>query len=179
MKFKNCKTVENFNRYKIVRNIVTAEIRKAKYNYEKDLSAKIKTDNKIFWSYVRKQSKTKSVVSKLQMPNGELSSTYQEIANTLNDYFASLVKVADLDNITSFEAREFTQRTETVNISKELVEKTMDRVNPTKLQGPDKIHHRFLQTKGDRQKPSPKFFKNCYMNVSPLKHENLPMLLQS
>ena len=48
LKFKYCNTVENFNRYKQARNTVTTELRKAKYNYEKDLSAKIKTDNKIF-----------------------------------------------------------------------------------------------------------------------------------
>ena len=75
LKFKYCNTVKNFNRYKQARNTVTTELRKAKYNYEKDLSAKIKTDNKIFWSYVRKQSKTKSVVSKLLMSNGEVSTT--------------------------------------------------------------------------------------------------------
>ena len=65
LKFKHCPTDENFNVYKVAKNHVTAEIRKTKYEYEKNLSAKIKTDNKIFWSYVRKHSKTKSVVSKL------------------------------------------------------------------------------------------------------------------
>ena len=121
---------------------------------KKTYPLKSKTDNKIFWSYVRKQSKTKSVVSKLQMPNGELSSTCQETANTLNDYFASVFKLENLENRPTFEDREFTQSIETVNISEELVEKAMDRVNPAKSQGPDNIHPRFLQqTKAIIEKP--------------------------
>lgn len=60
LKYKYCKNADNFQRYKIARNIVTAEVRKARYNYEKDLAAKIKTDNKIFWSYVRQKTKNKA-----------------------------------------------------------------------------------------------------------------------
>ena len=104
---------------------MTAEIRSAKYNYEKNLSAEIKTDNKIFWSYVRKQSKTKSVVSKLQMPNGEITTTSQVTANTLNDYFASVFRKENLDNIPNFEDREFSRIVETVTITEELVDKAI------------------------------------------------------
>ena len=160
LKFKHCQTEENFNIYKTARNRVTAEVRKAKYEYEKNLSAKIKTDNKIFWSYVRKHTKTKTVVSKLQMPNGELSSTSQETANTLNNYFASVFKKENLDNIPNFDDRPFNQTIETVNITKELVEKAIKRVNPTKSQGPDKIHPRFIeQTKDNIIEPLTKIFK--------------------
>ena len=160
LKFKHCRTEENFNIYKSARNRVTAEIRKAKYNYEKNLSAKIKTDNKIFWSYVRKQSKTKSVVSKLQMLNGELSSTSQETANTLNDYFTSVFKKENLDNLPNFEDRTFSQTVETIQITEDLVNKARNRVNPTKSQGPDQIHPRFIeQTKNNITKPLLKIFK--------------------
>ena len=62
----------------------------AKYNYEKTLAAKIKTDTKIFWKYVRSKSKTKTTVSKLQMENGALSTNDQETAKTLNDYFTTV-----------------------------------------------------------------------------------------
>ena len=154
LKFKHCQTEENFNAYKLARNHVTAEIRSAKYNYEKNLSAIIKTDNKIFWSYVRKQSKTKSVVSKLQMPNGEITTTSQETANTLNDYFASVFRKENLDNIPNFEDREFNRIVETVTITEELVDKAIKRVNPTKSQGPDQFHPRFIeQTKNNITKP--------------------------
>ena len=38
---------------KKARNMVISELRKGKYLYEKDLAAKIKTDNKLFWGYAR------------------------------------------------------------------------------------------------------------------------------
>ena len=91
---------------------------------------------------MRKHTKTKTVVSKLQMPNGELSSTSQETANALNNYFASVFKKENLDNIPNFDDRPFNQTIETINITKELVEKAIKWVNPTKSQGPDKIHPR-------------------------------------
>ena len=140
LKFKHCRTKENFNIYKSVRNRVSAEIRKAKYNYKKNLSAKIKTDNKIFKSYVRKQSKTKTVVSKLQMINGELSSTSQETANTLNDYFTGVFKKENLDNLPNIEDRTFSQTVETIHNTEDLVNKAINRVNPTKSQGPNQIY---------------------------------------
>ena len=145
LKFKHCRTEENFNVYKLARTHVTAEIRKAKYNYENNLSTKIKTDNKIFWSYVRKQSKTKSVVSKLQMSIGEITPTSQETANTLNDYFTSVFRLENLYNIPNFKDREFNRIVETVTITEELVDKAIKRVNPTKAQRPDQFHPRFIE----------------------------------
>ena len=64
---------DNYDKYKNSRNIVTSELREAKYVYEKDLTAKIKTDNKLFWGYVRSKTKTKSAVSNLTNSLGGLS----------------------------------------------------------------------------------------------------------
>ena len=69
-KYKHCKTAANYEVYKTARNLVITELRKGKYLYEKDLAAKIKTDNKLFWGYVRSKSKTKSTVNKLMNEEG-------------------------------------------------------------------------------------------------------------
>ena len=61
--------------YKIARNAVTLELISAKYAYEKDLAARIKTDNKLFWNYVSKNSKTKKSVSQLLSSDGTLTSS--------------------------------------------------------------------------------------------------------
>ena len=90
LKYKYCKTDRNFSSYKAARNQATNEMKHAKYNYEKTLAAKIKTDTKIFWKYVRSKSKTKTTVSKIQMENGALSTNDQETAKTLNDYFTTV-----------------------------------------------------------------------------------------
>ena len=72
-KYKHCKTTANYEIYKKARNLVISELRKGKYLYEKDLAAKIKTDNKLFLGYVRSKSKTKSTVSKLMNDDWKVS----------------------------------------------------------------------------------------------------------
>ena len=69
----------NYEIYKSARNQAKAELRKAKYEYEKDLASKIKTGNKLFWSYIRSKIK-KSSLDELEMPNGDLTSGSQEKA---------------------------------------------------------------------------------------------------
>ena len=51
------------------------------YNFEQNLAAKIKTDDKLFWSYVRSKQKTKTVLQQLQTENGEFSNDSAENAN--------------------------------------------------------------------------------------------------
>ena len=43
-KYKHCTSNINYDHYKAARNRVTAELRYAKYNFEQNLAAKIKTD---------------------------------------------------------------------------------------------------------------------------------------
>ena len=65
--------------------------------YEKDLTAKIKTDNKLFWGYVRSKTKTKTAVSNLTNSLGGLSKNDQETADILNDFFASVFELEEMD----------------------------------------------------------------------------------
>ena len=58
-KYMHCKSNIDYDHYKAARNRVTAGLRNDKYNFEQDLAAKIKTDNKLFWNYVRSKQKTK------------------------------------------------------------------------------------------------------------------------
>ena len=92
-KYKYCKTEENYSAYKTERNKVVSELRKSKYYYEKDLAARIKTDNKLFWSHVRAKTKTKSTLGAIENLQGNLTSDDTESANILNDYFASVFRV--------------------------------------------------------------------------------------
>lgn len=104
--------------------------------------------------------KTKPVVSKLEMPNGELSTTCQETANTLNDYFASVFSIEDTRNIPLFEDRDFHLPLESIDITEDLVDKAKDRINPTKSLGPDRYHPRFIkETKDFIKIPLTKIFQ--------------------
>ena len=72
-KYLHCKTNQNYEIYKESRNMVKAEMRRSKYEYEKDLTTKIKTDSKLFWSYVRSKQKTKGKLGQLETENGTLT----------------------------------------------------------------------------------------------------------
>ena len=89
-KYLHCKSDGNYYQYKIVRNKVISELRKAKYYHEKNLAAKIKIDSKLFWAYVRLKLKTKSAIVQLESPDGLVVDGNQERANLLNRYFASV-----------------------------------------------------------------------------------------
>ena len=89
-KYKHCKITANYEVYKKARNLAISDLRKRKYLYEKDLAAKIKTDNKLFWRYVRSKSKTKSTVSKLMNDEGKVSESDKETTCILNTFFASV-----------------------------------------------------------------------------------------
>ena len=102
-KYKYCKTDQNFEIYKVARNRVTTELKKSKYYFEKDLAARIKTENKLFWGYVRAKTQTKTIVGNLIQENGELTTGDQETANLLNDYFASVFEIEGDDPIPAFD----------------------------------------------------------------------------
>ena len=57
-KYQHCKADRNCKEFKTARNRVISELRKAKYYHEKDFAAKIKTNSKLFWGYLRSKLKT-------------------------------------------------------------------------------------------------------------------------
>ena len=107
LKYQHCKTNENYTQYKIARNAAISELRKSKYSYEKDLAAKIKTDSKLFWSYVRSKTKTKSNTGQLEMPDGSYTNEDNEKAEILNNYFASVFADEVSEVLPNFEERNF------------------------------------------------------------------------
>ena len=87
-KYLHIKSEQKYIQYKIAKN---TQLRRCKYNYEKYLAAKIKTDNELFWSYVRSKMKTKS----FELPDGSYTNDNQEKAEISNSYFASVLQWRD------------------------------------------------------------------------------------
>ena len=69
-KYLYCKTIQNFDNYKSLRNKATSVIRNAKYIYEKELASNIKYNGKLFWKYIKSQSKTNCNIGPLKDENG-------------------------------------------------------------------------------------------------------------
>ena len=144
-KFKYCKTDENYSAYKTERNKVVSELRKSKYYYEKDLAARIKTDNKLFWSHVRAKTKTKSTLGAIENLQGNLTSDETESANILNDYFASVFEVEENDQIPEFEERNYDSALMDIEINEEQISKIINTLKPNKSRDHDRIHPRILK----------------------------------
>ena len=145
LKCQYCKTPKNYTKYKQARNLVTAELRRGKYNYEKNLAARIKDENKLFWGYVRSKCKAKSTVSKLVNAEGNLSESNQETADILNKCFANVFEIEGNGDLPTFEKRNYNQPLDNVIITEESVSKAIDRLNSSKSQGPDNIHPKLLK----------------------------------
>jgi hypothetical protein len=76
--------------YKRVLNKATATFREAKFNFEKKLSAEVKTNPRSFYAYVRSKSKTKDKVGPLKDDLGNVVVDDERACNVLNKYFSSV-----------------------------------------------------------------------------------------
>ena len=79
------------------------------------------------------------------MPDGKLSSTDQETANVLNDYFSTVFEVEPDEPLPEFEDTTFIQPLEHISITEREVEKVLSALKASKSQGLDPFHPKFLK----------------------------------
>ena len=84
------KTVSNYRRYCLARNQSTAEVRRARFNYETSLANEIKTNPRLFYSYTRLQTSIKEKITSVKDENGELISEPSRVAEVLYKAFQSV-----------------------------------------------------------------------------------------
>ena len=80
-----------------------------------------------------KIQKQKKSVTKLLMPNGNLTSTDQETANTINEYFSSVFTNENKTNIPNFEDRNFNEILDEILISEKKLKMLSIFSNPQNL----------------------------------------------
>ncbi|CAG2208621.1 unnamed protein product [Mytilus edulis] len=113
---------------------------KQKKEYEKLVASKAKTEPKHFWTYVKSKVKSKSAVSNLMKPNGNLTTSDKEKATVLNDFFTSVFTAENPNNIPNIEERNFESSLDHFVINQDTVEKYLLLLNGSKSMGPDNIH---------------------------------------
>ena len=150
-KYLHNKTEENYTQYKAARNEVITELRRSKYDYEKDLATRIKTDNKRFWSYVRSKIKTKSNIGQLELPAGSSTNDNQEKAEILNNYFASVFAEEGPEALSGVEERNFVEPLTKIEINETKIIKSIDKLQASKSQGPDQIRPKLIKECKDSQ----------------------------
>ena len=93
-KYNKEKTNENLEAYKRQRNKCVKMLRKAKFNYYKNLDLKNLTDNRKFWKTVKPVFTDKVQVSQsiTLIENDEMVTDDLKIAEIFNDYFANITQ---------------------------------------------------------------------------------------
>lgn len=127
------------------RNSVKSLMRKFKRQYEKDIAGSAKNNPKLFWSHVRGKLKTKSGIAPLIDKNNGNVKTFDDAgkANILQKQYASVFTNEPTDNIPSLEKRTSALIND-LDLSKEIVESEIKKLNLNKVCGPDEISARML-----------------------------------
>ena len=80
-------------------NKASKVVKLAKRNFEKQIAKKIKSDPKLFYNYVKSKTKFKSTIRPLTNDNGDLVGDYREMAELLNNFFASVFTTENTNNL--------------------------------------------------------------------------------
>jgi truncated hemoglobin YjbI len=134
----------NLDRYKVLRNKTNKETERKKREFEASLAEKIKTEPKQFYAYVNSKSKTKDRIGPLLDSSGSPTNDNKAMSEILNEYFASVFTVEDLNNKPRAETRlpviqmntgERSHVLETVLITEDKVYETLKKMKPNKTGG--------------------------------------------
>ena len=143
-RYLNCKSYENKQLYTSARNIATNTIRYAKRDYERKIALQSKDEPKVFWSYVRKNTKTREQIGDLKQEDGKLTHDPKNKANILNNFFSSVFTRENLDNMPNLESRNQGKSLHNIVISTEIIKKNISKLKQAKSPGPDGIHNKLI-----------------------------------
>lgn len=144
IRYHNCKSDDNYKLYTKARNEATTTIRYAKRDYERNISIKCKDEPKLFWSYVRKNTKTKEQIGDLKTEEGLLTDNPKTKAEILNKFFSSVFTEENTEDIPTLPSRNPGNDLSAIIITPELVEKKIKKLKASKAPGPDGIHNKWL-----------------------------------
>ncbi|MES9971492.1 MAG: reverse transcriptase family protein, partial [Candidatus Thiodiazotropha sp.] len=144
--YRATKRPADFERYKRIRNKTNEDIRNAKRNFEKKISKKAKKESKHFWKYVNSKVKSQSNVTNLQKSDSTLTSSDQEKAEVLNDYFSKVFTRENLDDMPDIANKVFDIPLDSINIDIAVVETVLKGLDGGKSMGPDELNPLLLKS---------------------------------
>ena len=98
-RYRESKSLNDKVEYQVARNKTIEVYRKAKRNFERKLAHEIKSNPKVFYSYVRSKYRTKDTVGPLQNKDGIIIADGSGMCEELNEYFSTVFTCEDLTNI--------------------------------------------------------------------------------
>ena len=98
-RYLNTKQGVTHQEYLIERNKSTHENRRARKDFEKKLSKECRSNPKTVWRYMKSTNKVSSGIPNLKKPDGTLTTSDDEIAETLNQQYYNSFTNEDTSNI--------------------------------------------------------------------------------
>ena len=134
---------ENHQTYKIRRNGVTKEIRRAKRDFEIKIAENIKEDPKTFYAYVKSKSKTIASIGPLKWKE-KIIEEEEEMADVLNEYFASVFTEENKITVPEVHLNDRLILSE-INVTEEKVFKAVNKMKANKAGGVDGLVSTYLK----------------------------------
>jgi len=136
---------KNFENYKRLRNEVNSKIRQEEECTRKRILQGFKGNPKRFYGYMRNKQSVKDNVTSLKKENGEMTTSDQETANLLSDYFKEVYTVEDANNLPTVQDSVYTWNDTELQFSESIVMGKLQKLKTDKSPGPDGIHPLLLK----------------------------------
>ena len=117
--------------------------------FEKDLAQNVKSDLKAFWRYCNSKLKNKPRIGDIKGNANTETQCDLVKADILNTYFASVFTHENMEDIPSLETKYRVPSLSDANITVELVQKKLTKLNPNKAPWSDKFNPRVLKEMAD------------------------------
>ena len=142
---KETQSKEDIQEFKKSQKQAKKLVRNARKKYEKNLAKNFKNNPKAFYSYISKNTKTKTSIGPLKDGDSETQND-AEMCDVLNKFFASVFTIDDGSELPQFE-KVYNGETplKNITISTEDVIKAIGKLSPDTAPGPDNIYSRTLK----------------------------------
>ena len=157
-------SLSNYNIAREASQVFEAKSKQCVLQYEKKITSQLKSNPKIFYSYLASKRKVKNTISGLKTTDGKLLTSPEDIANELGAFFYSTFTsepngpVPELQNVTSNKLKD-------LHITEDQVKTVLCQLNESKSPGSDTIHPKLLKSLSDNNEfieAVTKLFKTCY-----------------
>ena len=138
------KSYRRYEEYKREANVLKKRVRQAKRAYEKKLAKGIRHNKRGFFKYVRSKLTVRPEITEMQNENGVLADEDRDIVSIMGKYFNSVYSepiygdMPDMNDMYETEIQD-------IQVSREDIQKRLEKLNMNKSCGPDNIHPRVLR----------------------------------